>query len=146
VRDPGLDRHEWETEWQALEPLVADSPAESLPEVDELVARMLEAHGYALDEEHELEAAEVEVVKEFRESRRTHGSSTAGRRSIPATSGPRSRATATSTTTSASATSREPVGPPPASARPVEGSPGLLPKATITGADARVCYGSAPKV
>jgi hypothetical protein len=70
VRDPGLDRHEWETEWQALEPLVADSPAESLPELDDLVARMLETHGYPLDEEHEFEAPEVEVVKEFREARR----------------------------------------------------------------------------
>jgi hypothetical protein len=70
VRDPGLDRHEWETEWQALEPLVADSPAESLPELDDLVGRMLEAHGYPLDEEHEFEAPEVEVVKEFREARR----------------------------------------------------------------------------
>jgi hypothetical protein len=63
VRDPGLDRHEWETEWRALEPVVADSPAESLPELDDLVGRMLEADGYPLDEEHELEAPEVEVVK-----------------------------------------------------------------------------------
>ena len=39
--EPGLDRHEWETEWQALEPLVVDSPAEALPEVDRLVGRML---------------------------------------------------------------------------------------------------------
>jgi hypothetical protein len=70
VRDPGVDRHEWETEWQGLEPLVADSPGEALPEVDDLVARMLEAHGYPLDEEHEFEAPEAEVVKEFLEARR----------------------------------------------------------------------------
>jgi len=70
VRDPGLDRHEWETEWQGLEPLVADSPAESLPELDGLVERMLLAHGYPLDPEHEFEAPEPEVLKEFFEARR----------------------------------------------------------------------------
>ena len=70
VHDPGVDRHEWETEWQGLEPLVADSPAEALPEVDGLVARMLEAHRFPVEEDHEFEAPEDEVVKEFREARR----------------------------------------------------------------------------
>jgi hypothetical protein len=70
VRDPGLDRHEWETEWQGLEPLVADSPAESLPELDGLVERMLVAHGYPVDAEHDFEAPEPEVLKEFLEARR----------------------------------------------------------------------------
>ena len=70
MRDPGLDRHEWETEWQGLEPLVGDAPAEALPEVDGLVERMLEAHGFPIDEEHEFEAPEEEVVKEFLEARR----------------------------------------------------------------------------
>lgn len=44
--EPGLDRHEWETEWQQLEPLVVDSPAEALPELDDLVRRMLVEAGY----------------------------------------------------------------------------------------------------
>ena len=70
VHDPGVDRHEWETEWQGLEPLVADSPAEALPELDNLVERMMAAHGYAVDQEHDLEAPEDEVVKEFLEARR----------------------------------------------------------------------------
>lgn len=70
VHDPGLDRHEWETEWQGLEPLVADSPAEALPELDHLVERMMAAHGYPADEEHAFEAPEGEVVKEFLEARR----------------------------------------------------------------------------
>lgn len=70
MRDPGVDRHEWETQWQGLEPLVADSPAEALPELDGLVERMLVAHGYPVDEEHEFEAPEVEIVKEFLEARR----------------------------------------------------------------------------
>ena len=32
VVEPGLDQHDWESEWQLLEPLVRDSPAEALPE------------------------------------------------------------------------------------------------------------------
>ena len=70
MRDPGLDRHEWETEWQGLEPLLADSPAEALPEVDVLVERMMLAHGYPVEAGDEFEAPEVEVVKEFLEARR----------------------------------------------------------------------------
>jgi hypothetical protein len=83
VRDPGLDRHEWETEWQSLEPSVADSPAEALPELDDLVERMLVEHGYPLDEEHEFEAREAEIVKEFRESRRVTELVDAGERVDP---------------------------------------------------------------
>jgi hypothetical protein len=70
VLEPGLDRHEWETEWQALEPLVVDSPAESLPEVDDLIGRMMVARGFPLDEEVALEASEPEIVAEFLEARR----------------------------------------------------------------------------
>ena len=43
MQEAGLDRQEWETEWAALEPLVIDSPAETLPELDRLVGRMLVA-------------------------------------------------------------------------------------------------------
>jgi hypothetical protein len=83
VRDPGLDRHEWETEWQGLEPLVADSPAEALPELDGLVERMMVAHGYPVDEEHESEAPEAEIVKEFLEARRVARLVDAGERVDP---------------------------------------------------------------
>jgi hypothetical protein len=68
--EPGLDRHEWETEWQALEPLVIDSPAEALPELDVLIERMMIENGYPIDEEHAHENAEPEVVAEFLEARR----------------------------------------------------------------------------
>jgi hypothetical protein len=56
MRDPGLDRHLWESEWQALEPLVRDDPREALPELDGLLERMLLEQGYSL-EEGELERA-----------------------------------------------------------------------------------------
>jgi hypothetical protein len=67
VRDPGLDRHEWETEWQGLESLVAESPA--LPEVDGLLERMLEAHSFPLTSSTRARGAQGEVVKEFLEAR-----------------------------------------------------------------------------
>jgi hypothetical protein len=68
--DPGLDRHEWESEWQALEPLVADSPAEALPELDDLVERMMVARGYPVTDEPASESADPEVLAEFLEARR----------------------------------------------------------------------------
>jgi hypothetical protein len=70
VQEPGLDKHEWETEWQGLEPLLADSPAETLPEVDGLVARMMEARGFPLEEQPEAEVTEPETVRDFAEARR----------------------------------------------------------------------------
>src|ERR671914_1531847 len=60
MRDPGLDRHRWETEWQALEPLVVDSPGEALPELDDLVGRMLAERGYPVEEEETAPASPVE--------------------------------------------------------------------------------------
>lgn len=65
-----MDRHEWETEWQGLEPLVVDSPAEALPEVDGLIERMMRERGLPTDEAGAGESAEREVVAEFLEARR----------------------------------------------------------------------------
>lgn len=70
VVEPGLDRHDWETEWQSLEPLVVDSPAEALPELDRLIERMLTERGYPTKEEHAQEAADPAIVAEFLEARR----------------------------------------------------------------------------
>ncbi|HYX77130.1 MAG TPA: hypothetical protein VE757_08135 [Gaiellaceae bacterium] len=68
--EPGLDRHEWETEWETLQPLVVDSPAEALPEVDRLVEQMLAERGYPTTEAEAREAADPAVVAEFLEARR----------------------------------------------------------------------------
>jgi hypothetical protein len=67
--EPGVDRHIWESEWQALEPAVEDSPREALPELEDLIERMLVARGYQLDEEVTLEGAEPEIVREFMSAR-----------------------------------------------------------------------------
>jgi hypothetical protein len=68
--EPGIDRHEWETEWEGLEPLIVDSPAEALPEVDRLIERMLIEEGYPTTEEGAAESADPDVVAEFLEARR----------------------------------------------------------------------------
>jgi len=63
--DPGVDRHEWESEMQGLEEQLGENPAEALPELDGLVARMLEGTGYDLDDPVGREGDEREVVAEF---------------------------------------------------------------------------------
>jgi hypothetical protein len=70
VVEPGLDRHEWETEWQALEPLVVDSPTEALTELDDLVERMMVARGLPISVDDVEEPPEPELLPEFLEARR----------------------------------------------------------------------------
>jgi hypothetical protein len=67
VPDPGLSTREWETEWAALEPLVVDSPAEALPELDRLVGRMLVERGYPIESERTAEEGiDPEVLAGYR--------------------------------------------------------------------------------
>jgi hypothetical protein len=73
MREPGLERHEWESEWAALEPLVVDSPGEALPELDDLVGRMLAEVGYPVESDETEPASPVaepgvdpEVLAAFR--------------------------------------------------------------------------------
>jgi hypothetical protein len=63
--EPGLERHEWESEWQALEDDLRTDPAQALPEVDRLVARMLEESGYELTDPVVRDGEEREVVAEY---------------------------------------------------------------------------------
>jgi hypothetical protein len=63
--DPGVDRHEWESEWQALEEDLRADPAGALPELDRLVARMLDETGYDLTDPVATEGEEREVVAEY---------------------------------------------------------------------------------
>ena len=63
--EPGLDRHEWESEWQALEDDLRTDPVQALPEVDRLVARMLQEGAYELTDPVVREGDEREVVAEY---------------------------------------------------------------------------------
>ena len=67
--EPGLDRHEWESEWQALEEQLADAPADTLPDVDDLVERMLVERGYSVDDPVAREGDDREIVAEFQAAR-----------------------------------------------------------------------------
>lgn len=69
MQEPGLDRHEWETEWEALEPQVRDAPAEALPELDRLVTRMLVGRGYPVDDEVADDGVDPEILASFRSAR-----------------------------------------------------------------------------
>ena len=70
MQEPGLDRHEWESEWSDLEERLHDDPADALFELDELVARMLVARGYAVEEREGQTETEPETVRSFTEARR----------------------------------------------------------------------------
>jgi hypothetical protein len=61
--EPGLDRHEWKSEWQTLEDDLRIDPAQALPELDRLVARMLAESGYELTDP--IAGDESEVVAEY---------------------------------------------------------------------------------
>jgi hypothetical protein len=66
MQEPGLDRHSWESEWQALEPELADSPVEALPELHDLVGRMLRDRQLSEGEDPELRSdheAAGEIVR-----------------------------------------------------------------------------------
>jgi hypothetical protein len=65
VQEPGLDRHEWESEWASLEESVRDDPAGALPYLDDLVTRMLTARGYEVDDPVAREGDDREVVAEL---------------------------------------------------------------------------------
>jgi hypothetical protein len=69
MQEPGLDRHEWETEWEALESQVRDSPAEALPELDRLIGRMLAERGIPIDDEVADDGIDPELLAEFRSAR-----------------------------------------------------------------------------
>jgi len=61
--DPGLERHEWESEWQTLEDDLRTDPTQALPELDRLVAQMLEQSGYELTDP--IAGDESEIVAEY---------------------------------------------------------------------------------
>ena len=63
--EPGLDKHLWETSWQQFDEDVQTSPAEALPELDGLIAQMLEARGYAIDDPVVVEGDDRDVVADF---------------------------------------------------------------------------------
>jgi len=63
VSEPGLDLHEWESEWAALEDEIGDSPEVALPYVHELITRMLRERGILDASLAATEGADPEYVR-----------------------------------------------------------------------------------
>ena len=70
MQEPGIDEHEWVSEWEVIDPLLRESPTEALTEADDLIARMMEARGFALEEREGQELSEPETTRSFVEARR----------------------------------------------------------------------------
>jgi hypothetical protein len=70
VQEPGLDKHEWASEWEVIDPLLTESPTEALGEADDLVGRMLDARGFERAERDGEDITEPETVREFAEAHR----------------------------------------------------------------------------
>jgi hypothetical protein len=63
--DPGETLYDWESEMATLEDELHESPAETLPELDNLLRRMLEESGYDLTDPVARAGDEREVVTEY---------------------------------------------------------------------------------
>ena len=64
--DPGLDRHDFSGEWESVWQDVGTDPAESLPNLEDIVRRLLELHGYVLDsDDPAARGEEVEVLAPY---------------------------------------------------------------------------------
>ena len=63
--EPGLNRHEWESEMASLEEDLHDDPGGALSELDDLVGRMLEETGYDVADPVVRAGEEREIVAEF---------------------------------------------------------------------------------
>jgi hypothetical protein len=70
VEEPGVDEHLWISRYESLEEDIRTSPAESLSDLDELVAEMMEARGMPLAEREGEEIDEPETIRQFTEARR----------------------------------------------------------------------------
>jgi hypothetical protein len=70
--EPGLERHDWESEFAAIEEDLHTDPAESLAELDDLVHRMLLESGYDVDDPVVRTGDEREVVAEYLAAHEIH--------------------------------------------------------------------------
>jgi hypothetical protein len=71
MEESGADESEWITEWEQIEPDLEESPIEALSEADDLIARMMVARGFPLEErEGEEVVKDPDVVRSFEEARR----------------------------------------------------------------------------
>jgi hypothetical protein len=65
MTEPGLDLHEWESQWAQLQADVADAPDEALPELVRLIEQMLGERGYELENPVVVEDESPDIVRDF---------------------------------------------------------------------------------
>jgi hypothetical protein len=66
LRDPGIDRHDFAGEWESVWPDVETDPREALPELEDILRRLLERHGYVLDSDDPAsQGDEVEILAPY---------------------------------------------------------------------------------
>jgi hypothetical protein len=64
--DPGIDRHDFAGEWESVWQDVGTDPVESLPNLEDIVRRLLELHSYVLDsDDPAARGEEVEVLAPY---------------------------------------------------------------------------------
>ena len=71
IPEPGLDLHDWESQFASIEPDLRDDPEQALPEFADLVRQVLEERGYERQDPVELEGEEREIVDSYRAARET---------------------------------------------------------------------------
>jgi hypothetical protein len=71
VSEPGLDLHEWQSQWASVEEGLEDDPDAALSQFADIAERMLRAHGYNIDDPVELEGDEPEIAVTYRAARET---------------------------------------------------------------------------
>jgi hypothetical protein len=69
MRDPGLDRHEWETAWAGLQEQLEESPAEALPDLGDLIEEMLSTRGFPIHDEVADDGIDSDILVSFRSAR-----------------------------------------------------------------------------
>ena len=65
MSEPGLDLHEWETCWAALQELAEDAPDEALPDMVRAIEEMLMERGYDLENPVRVESEDPDIVYDF---------------------------------------------------------------------------------
>jgi hypothetical protein len=65
MTEPGLDLHEWESQWVQLQEAAADAPDEALPELVRLTEQMLLDRGYDLENPVVMEDESPDIVHDF---------------------------------------------------------------------------------
>jgi hypothetical protein len=67
--EPGLDLHEWETQWQQYHDLAEEDPAQALPEIADFVEAILRRRGFRPELKPEAAGQSADVIGAFRFAR-----------------------------------------------------------------------------